>query len=93
MTGISDFHGPHAEPPQDGCTKISWYEPTRRVRRIRVVAHSCECPDLLFELCAAGGQGFMRRMDRAEGTTSETAWMLTAVARDLYGRILRGEAR
>ncbi|MBF8185431.1 DUF397 domain-containing protein [Nonomuraea sp. K274] len=90
MTRIPEFHGPHSGSPQPGCVEIIWYEPSRRVRRIRVVAHSCECRQILFELCAAGGQGFVRRTDRAGPTTYESAWMLTAAARSLYDRILRG---
>lgn len=93
MAEIPDYHGPHAEPPQAGCVEISWCKPTDRVPRIRVVAHSCECVPILFELCAAGGRGFVRRTDRAEGSTYESAWMATVVARSLYGQILRGEAR
>jgi hypothetical protein len=93
MTEIPDFHGPHFGPPQANYVQLTWHEPTLRARWIRVVSHSCECSRTLYELCAAGGQGFVRRTDRAEGTTHETAWMLTAAARSLYERILRGEVR
>ncbi|MEV0350668.1 hypothetical protein AB0H88_33205 [Nonomuraea sp. NPDC050680] len=73
MTEIPDFHGPHFGPPQADHVKLTWYEATYRARWIRVVSPSCECNRTLYELCAAGGQGFVRRTDRTEGTTHETA--------------------
>ncbi|MGW4963171.1 hypothetical protein ACWEPL_38645 [Nonomuraea sp. NPDC004186] len=99
MTEIADFHGPHFEPPQASCVEVHWYRPCRRVQRIRVISHSCECNELLYELCAGGGLSFVRRTDRAKGPVRakgivrESEWMLTAAARNLYERILRGEAR
>ncbi|MBE1585465.1 hypothetical protein ACFPOI_47790 [Nonomuraea angiospora] len=93
MSKITDFHGPHIEPPLSGHVKLSWYEPTPRAPRIRVISHTCECRETTYELCAAAGQGFVRRTDRAKRTVRETAWTLTATARRMFQQILRGEAR
>ncbi|MFI7708779.1 hypothetical protein [Nonomuraea sp. NPDC049480] len=90
---IPDFHGPHVDSPQPGHIKLTWYEPTRRAQRIRVVSHTCECRRTTYELCAAAGQGFVRRTDRDNDTVRETAWTLTAIARHTFDQILQGEAR
>ncbi|GAA3232743.1 hypothetical protein GCM10020216_052280 [Nonomuraea helvata] len=88
-----DFHGPHVEPPLPGHLRLTWYEPTRRAPRIRVVSHTCECRGTTYELCGAAGQGFVRRTDREKQTVHETAWTVTATARRTFEQILRGEAR
>ncbi|MFG1707443.1 hypothetical protein ACFLIM_30005 [Nonomuraea sp. M3C6] len=90
---IPDFHSPHVKPPRPGHVKLTWYEPTRRAQRIRVISHTCECRQTTYELCAAAGQGFVRRTDRKEGTVRETTWTLTAAARRTFEQIMRGEAR
>lgn len=93
MPEIPDFHGPHVEPPQPGHVKLTWYEPTSRAPRIRVISHTCECQETTYELCAAAGKGFVRRTDRAEQTVRETSWTLTATAAQIFTQILHGEAR
>ncbi|MEV4115473.1 hypothetical protein [Nonomuraea sp. NPDC049695] len=90
---LADFHGPHVQPPLPGHVRLSWYELTPRVSRIRVISHTCECRETTYELCAAAGQGFVRRNDRAEQTVHETVWTLTATARRIFEQILHGEAR
>lgn len=90
---IPDFHGPHAAPPQPGHLVLAWYQPDRRVLRIRVVSWTCECRPTTYELCGAAGQGFVRRIDRDKRTVHETSWTLTAAARHTFEQILRGEAR
>ncbi|MEU7860196.1 hypothetical protein [Nonomuraea sp. NPDC049141] len=90
---IPDFHGPHVASPQPGHVKLTWYEPTQRAQRIRVVSHTCECRRMTYELCATAGQGFVRRTDREKGTVRETAWTLNAVAKRTFDQILQGEAR
>jgi len=89
---IHDFHGPHVEPPIVGHVKLTWHDPTPRTPRIRVILHTCECRETTYELCAAGGQAFVRRTDRKEQTVHETSWTLTATAVRLFAQILRGEA-
>ncbi|WP_250907545.1 hypothetical protein [Nonomuraea sp. NEAU-A123] len=48
---------------------------------------------MTYELCAAAGQGFVRRTDREKGTVRETAWTLNAAAKRTFDQILQGEAR
>ncbi|MEU6715361.1 hypothetical protein ABZ897_28185 [Nonomuraea sp. NPDC046802] len=93
MSNIPDFHGPHVEPPLPGHVNLSWYDPLPRAPRIRVILHTCECRETTYELCAAAGQAFVRRTDRAEQTVRETEWTLTSTARRVFDQILHGEAR
>jgi hypothetical protein len=88
-----DFHGPHVEPPSPDRVNLSWYEAANRAPRVRVVSHTCECQAVTYELCAAAGQGFVRRTDRRTGAVHETAWSLTSAAMRTFAQILEGEAR
>lgn len=90
---IPDCHGQHVGPLLPGHHVLTWYEPTQRASRIRVVSWTCECRPMTYELCSAAGQGFVGRADRDKRTVHETAWMLTATARHTFEQILRGEAR
>lgn len=90
--GIPDYHGPHIRPLLADPVKLAWYEPTQLAQHVRVTAHTCHCRATTYELCAAGGQGFIRRMDRERRTVHETARTLTAVARRTFEQILNGEA-
>ncbi|MEV0612884.1 hypothetical protein AB0I81_06125 [Nonomuraea sp. NPDC050404] len=93
MTDIPDFHGPHVDPPLPGHIKLTWYEPTGRVPRVRVVSHTCECRETTYELCAAAGRGFVRRTDRVEENVREIAWTSIATATRIFHQIMHGEAR
>ncbi|MBB5784568.1 hypothetical protein [Nonomuraea jabiensis] len=55
MSKIPDFHGPHVESPLPGHVKLTWYDPTPRPPRIRVISHTCECGPRLLLL---GGQSW-----------------------------------
>ncbi|GGO80597.1 hypothetical protein [Nonomuraea cavernae] len=93
MPKIPDFHGPHVEPPTAEHVKLTWYEPNPRASRIRVILHTCECRETIYELCAAAGLSFVCRTDRAKQTVRETSWTLTATAIRIFAQILCGEAR
>ena len=90
---MRDFHSPHAASPLPGHLVLVWHEPSRRAARVRVVSWTCECRPITYELCAAAGQGFVRRTDRDKRTVHETAWTLIATASRIFVQILRGEAR
>jgi hypothetical protein len=48
----------------------------------------------IYELCAAGGLGFVRRSTSETPTsTNESAWLPVRAAEDLWWRILSGQAR
>jgi hypothetical protein len=72
---------------------LTWHEPARRAARVRVVSWTCGCRPITYELCAAAGQGFVRRTDGVKRTVHETAWTVIATARSAFEQILRGEAR
>ncbi|MEV0631535.1 hypothetical protein [Nonomuraea wenchangensis] len=90
---FADYHGQHSERPKPGHLVLSWHPPANRTSRVRVVAHTCECRGIVYELCHVAGQGFVRRTDRIQGTVRETAWTSTAIALDTFHRILLGQAR
>ncbi|WP_157248525.1 hypothetical protein [Nonomuraea typhae] len=62
---------PHPTPPREDCLRVTWLEP-RGDDRCRVIAWTCDCRRLYFELCASGGLTFVRR------TVRETEWIVTA---------------
>ncbi|MGA5764755.1 hypothetical protein [Nonomuraea bangladeshensis] len=90
---FADYHGQHDERPKPGHLVLNWYVPGSRTSRVRVVAHTCECRGIVYELCHVAGQGFVRRTDRIQGTVHETAWTSTTSALDTFHRILWGQAR
>ncbi|MET8863482.1 hypothetical protein ABZW11_11045 [Nonomuraea sp. NPDC004580] len=89
---VPEYHGPHLGPLLPDRVELAWYKPVRRTPVVRVVAHTCDCQAITYELCAAAGHGFVRRTDREQGTVHETAWTLTAVARRTFEMILDGQA-
>ncbi|MEU0564758.1 hypothetical protein ABZ297_05060 [Nonomuraea sp. NPDC005983] len=95
MGTFGEFHGVHFAPPQPGHVEVDWGVPVSRCNRVRVREHTCECDSVLFELCQAGGQLFIRRTLRDSGgvTVHESGWLVSAAAMELWRRLLRGEAR
>ncbi|GAA3113984.1 hypothetical protein GCM10020001_036440 [Nonomuraea salmonea] len=89
---VPDYHGAHVGPLLPDRVELSWYEPVSRAAVVRVVAHTCGCQAMAYELCTAGGQGFVRRADQEQGAVHETAWTLVAVARRTFEMILGGQA-
>ncbi|MCA2180914.1 hypothetical protein LDL08_32515 [Nonomuraea glycinis] len=73
---------------------VEWEPSLPRTDRVRVRAHTCVCQSPIYELCAAGGLGFVRRSTSGSLTGSdESAWLSVAAAEDLWWRILSGQAR
>ena len=50
-----DFHGPHAEEQRPDAETITWQEPMSRFQSVRVIRHTCECQEVIYELCVGGG--------------------------------------
>ncbi|MFF3671088.1 hypothetical protein [Microtetraspora malaysiensis] len=90
-----EYHGIHPAPPKRGWEKLSWQKCRPRASRIRVLEHTCECQEIVYELCQAGGLLFTRRHYRAaDGTVvSESEWLRSAPARRLWTNILLGHIR
>ncbi len=75
---------PQAEP-------VEWEPSLPRTNRVRVRAHTCVCESPIYELCAAGGLGFVRRSTGEPPV--ESARLPFRAAEDLWWRILSGQAR
>ncbi|GAA4571025.1 hypothetical protein [Planotetraspora kaengkrachanensis] len=90
-----EFHGPHPGTRRVNCETLSWHQTNGRVDRIRITAHTCECLATIFELCHAGGLGFVRKTVRREdqAVVRESDWLNIPSAHGLFLRILLGEAR
>ncbi|GAA2215794.1 hypothetical protein GCM10009850_112620 [Nonomuraea monospora] len=92
---VEDFHSEHPEPLKDGHTKITWSPSTNRAVSIRVRRHTCGCVPTSYELCAAAGLAFIRRIVRssAGAHVSESPWLPRAEADKLWTALLEGWAR
>lgn len=88
----AEYHGPHVKAPEPDAEIVDWSPPTRRAQRVRVRAHTCCCRQPAFELCAAAGLWFVRRMT-ANGVAVESPWTSPRAAMELWEQILRGQAR
>lgn len=74
---------------------MTWSASVPRAERVRVRAHTCECLATGYELCAAGGLFFVRRIERGRVTprVMESVWMAMREAEALWLQILKGLAR
>lgn len=88
--------GVHAAPERDDAQRVTWHPPSSRYDRVRVVKHTCEfCRVESWELCAAGGLMFIRRVDRSRSQVevAETEHLPGARIRPLWVSIIAGTAR
>ncbi|MFC4062273.1 hypothetical protein ACFOWE_28560 [Planomonospora corallina] len=85
---------PHVPLPQSRCERLDWYGP-RLGERVRVIAWTCTCLATVYELCEAGGQGFIRRTVRFDGRREirESPRWRTATARVMWTALLSGLVR
>lgn len=88
-----EYHGLHAITTQDHAEPVDWAPSVKRTDRIRVREHTCICRSPIFELCTAGGLWFVRRLTDEDEAAVESARVSARVARDLWDRILSGQAR
>ncbi|MGW5689232.1 hypothetical protein [Nonomuraea sp. NPDC003754] len=95
MSKYDGYHGIHAARGYPVFTPVDWYPVTPRADRIRVRASTCQCSEIVYEYCAAGGLYFIRRHDRTgpKASITETAWLNQRPMGALWLRILDGEAR
>jgi hypothetical protein len=91
MTGCVS---PHVPLPQSGFQRLTWLA-SGDVKRVRVVAWTCDCRAVFYELCQAGGMAFIRRTLQRDQCpeVGETHRMRVAQARELWALILSGMAR
>lgn len=92
---LATYHGTHPAPRRPDCEPVTWYESTARAERVRVREHTCGCRNVVYELCAAAGVVFVRRLDRRDSplTVRESHWLRTSEAERLWAAILDGRAR
>lgn len=84
----------HAAVAQVQAESVEWEPSVPRAHRVRVRAHTCVCESPIFELCAAGGLWFIRRLTgEPPAVIDESLWMSARAGEDLWLRILRGQAR
>lgn len=89
-----DHHSHHLAVPQENVLQVAWQDVVRRCDRIRVHEHTCSCMPPMYELCAAGGLSFIRRLSwDGRPRVVQTEWMSARAARQLWMQILTGYAR
>ncbi len=95
MSEFSTYHGPHPAMACADAVAVTWREPTARADRVRVRAHTCSCQSVVYELCAASGLYFIRRIDSRQRPPAivETDWDVWRKAEALWRRIFSGLAR
>ncbi len=88
--------GLHAAPARDGHTPIRWLPETGRSVRVRIITHTCDqCFRESYELCAAGGLMFIRRVTRGPSglKVRESERLVSSQAYPVWLSLLRGQAR
>ncbi len=85
---------PHVPLAQLGHERLTWLEP-RTGERVRVKAWTCDCRATVYELCTAGGQGFIRRTLQREGSPEvhETHRWTIPQTYEMWAAVLSGMAR
>ncbi|GAA0917210.1 hypothetical protein GCM10009560_13010 [Nonomuraea longicatena] len=101
VSGISPFTGradvnaclsPHLPKPQPGCTRLVWIAARNEPRR-QTLLWTCHCDDVAYELCASGGQTFLRREDTRFRKVAETHRMRMKEGHTTWQALLQGHVR
>lgn len=83
----------HVPIPQVDHARLTWMDP-RLGERCRVIAWTCHCRSVVYELCASGGQVFLRRtVQGTPRTVQETGRTRMAEGQELWAAMLTGRAR
>ncbi|MEO3805478.1 hypothetical protein [Nonomuraea sp. B1E8] len=95
MTAGEGCLSPHVPMTQRDHVRLTWLEPCAAVKRPRVVAWTCACRAVFYELCEGGGQTRIRRTLQAEtgDVVHETHQCSTVEARAIWAALLSGRAR
>ncbi len=78
---------------QPDAEEIEWRRIHGDVQRVRLVDRTCACKATVYELCAAGGQRFIRRTTGEQREVQESPRMVCRAADELWERVLTGQAR
>ena len=88
-------HGSHVPSRQSDATNVEWTPIHGSPQVARIIDATCECRATVYELCAAGGQRFVRRTTRGSGrpTVRESPRDVPKRADGLWQQIMTGAAR
>ncbi len=86
---------PHVAPLQRDHMRLVWHSPLRGEQRVRVIAWTCDCRATVYELCHAGGVGYVRRTVQLEGAPEvhETYRWSFREADGVWTALLGGQVR
>jgi hypothetical protein len=89
---LNDCLSIHPAEPRDDCARLVWF-PVRRDGRCRVIAWTCHCERVQYELCAASGRAFIRRsvLDAPRATVETHRGSMAEVQR-IWMALMCGEA-
>ncbi|GAA0934485.1 hypothetical protein GCM10009560_41740 [Nonomuraea longicatena] len=94
-SGGAELNGclsPHLPKPQVDCIRLVWLAARHELRR-RVLLWTCHCGGIAYELCASGGQTFLRREDMRFRKVAETHRMRTQEGHATWQALLQGHVR
>lgn len=83
---------PHLPEPQPNHARLTWFT-ARPEQRRRIIAWTCHCDPVIYELCTAGGQFFLLRTDLAAKEVRETRRMRLREGQAVWQALLQGRAR
>lgn len=91
---MGDCMSPHVPVRQTNYRKLAWF-PYSGGERVRVLAWTCECGSVIYELCESGGRAFVRRtvQDEKSPEISETHRVQVDESRAVWAAILTGMAK
>ncbi|MEV4582009.1 hypothetical protein AB0K16_53130 [Nonomuraea jabiensis] len=74
--------------------RLVWRKPFKAEERARVVAWTCQCRTIVYELCRAAGQSYIRRtaFGKDGQTVHETYRWSFAEANKVWDALLEGQA-
>lgn len=85
---------PHVAMPQKSCMRLRWHPPFEGVNRVRVLSWTCPCKAVIYELCQAGGQTFIRRtLQEERPEVHETYRWSLSEALKVWTGLLAGHVR
>ncbi|KAB8197661.1 hypothetical protein FH608_003770 [Nonomuraea phyllanthi] len=73
-------------------TKLVWIDARNDPRR-KTLDWTCHCAEVVYELCAAGGQTYLRRTDTGTGMIDETHRMSPRAGYATWHALLTGLVR
>ncbi len=95
MTRAEPCLSPYVGMAQRDHVRLEWRKPYRTPDRVRPMAWTCACRATFYELCAGGGQAFIRRTVQFDGnvTVHESPRWPVNEARTVWMALLSGGVR